>query len=70
MGIQWGQTPLKRQLCVRPIESDPFGSLLVPFWFRWPDIIIGLVIAVIFLRSAMHVLSAAAGELRRKRPAT
>ncbi|MBI5886883.1 MAG: cation transporter [Deltaproteobacteria bacterium] len=31
---------------------------------RWPDLLVGLGISFIFLRSAFHVISRAAGELR------
>jgi Co/Zn/Cd efflux system component len=33
----------------------------------WPDILVGLALAVLFLRSALHVLRAAIGELRAAR---
>lgn len=34
----------------------------------WPDIIIGLSIAALFLRSATHVISRAMGQLKTSRP--
>jgi len=56
-------------LCSRNDVIANSGVLLAAagvWWLasRWPDIGIGLVIAAIFLRSAVHVLAAAAAELR------
>jgi Co/Zn/Cd efflux system component len=42
----------------------------VGVWFTrsgWPDILIGLALAALFLRSALHVLRGARNELRAVR---
>jgi cation diffusion facilitator family transporter len=60
-------------LCSRNDVIANLGVLLAAagvWWLesRWPDIGIGLVIAAMFLRSAVQVLTAAAAALRHTRP--
>jgi Co/Zn/Cd efflux system component len=59
-------------LCSR---NDIIANVLVLFaavgvWITvtgWPDVLIGLIIAIIFLRSALHVIQRAAGQLKAVR---
>ena len=41
------------------------GALVWLLASGWPDIIVGLGIAALFLRSAFHVIFRATGELKR-----